>query len=192
MNCSSSRFSIDQLFFLRYRLIYSLTLVPVLPQVSDDGSGLPVKQGQIPSTWLSVPITTTTVNQNHYSNEEDYHQGEAERRQHHQDNDDNNDDDDNDNDDNDDDDDDDNARPPSLHYAQLGGVFHRTVGRRVVTCLSESPPPPDYGLMASERDGRVVAGCAATASGGSGDLIMWRVKCVLEKLFLDTIKYLYE
>ena len=110
---------------------------------------------------MSVPITTTTVNPNHYSNEEDSHQVE-ERRQHHQENGDDEDDDEDDAEDDEDDDFPPHGRPPSLHYAQLGGVFHSTVGRRVVTCLSESPPPPDYGLMASERDGRVVAGCAAT------------------------------
>lgn len=65
--------------------------------------------------------------------------------------------------------------PPSLTYTQSGGVFHRTVGRRTITCVAESPPPAGYGLMEAEKNGRVVAGCGATSKGGSGDLIMWRV-----------------
>jgi WD40 repeat protein len=65
--------------------------------------------------------------------------------------------------------------PPSLRFTQCGGVFHRTVGRRTVSCLAESPRPRGFGLMEAEKHGRVVAGCGATAKGGSGDLIMWRV-----------------
>ena len=112
--------------------------------ISEDGGGTQVRQGQLPSSWISVPMM-------------------------------NNDDDDNENEQDEEPDEEQKDGPPPLHFTPFGGVFHRTVGRRVVTCLAESPPPSGYGLMASERDGRMVCGCGATANGGSGDLIMFRI-----------------
>eukprot|EP00949_MAST-11_sp_MAST-11-sp1_P004048 g4048.t1 len=48
-------------------------------------------------------------------------------------------------------------------WVQRGGVFHRSIGHRSITCVSSS-----HAL------GKIVTGCAATAVGSSGDLCMWR------------------
>ena len=148
--------------------------------MSDDGGGSQIRQGQLPTTWISVPLPTEEPqSQEEIQEEEEDNNPPAMHftqvctafvymfeilfiitfgtpffdKQ----------------------------KFPFLFIfffffsSKAGGVFHRTVGRRVVTCLAESPPPSGFGLMRSEMDGRVVAGCGSTASGGSGDLIMWRV-----------------